>query len=60
MFGDLGFGMRDSSWDMPITAGYFGIRIVITFNLAYNCGLECPDDHSVLRHFGTVCKVSYA
>ena len=35
---------------------------LITYNLVYNCGhgSECPDDQSVLRHFGTGSKVFHA
>jgi len=40
---------------------YQSIRTLITYNLAYHCGhgYECPDDQSVLTHFGTGSESSW-
>jgi len=40
---------------------YRSIRTLVIFNLAYNYGRwsECPDDWSVLRHFGIEYEVSH-
>ena len=48
------------SWDLKYS--YRSLRTRITYNSACNSGhgLKCPDHLSVLRHFDTGYKVSYA
>ena len=47
MFGDLGFGMRDSIWDLPITVTYLSEEYAHIMKL---------DEHNVSGNAQHICS----